>query len=244
MRAETRHSLKQDRFSKVTLNAAEKTVDWTAEHKGKLIVAAIVAIGLLTTGFGGWYFLRQQDQKASVDFNRAVRTLDTAIRPAGTPPQPDFPTFASAKERAEEARKQFQQVVDSYPHTRTSEFARYFLGVTDMDLGNNAAAERELKEVADSRRHDLAALAKFALASLYRKTGRDKDAIEIYKNLAEKPTDTVSKAVAQMELADLYQEKQQPQEARRILEQVQKENPNSQVASLASSKLAELGKPQ
>jgi predicted negative regulator of RcsB-dependent stress response len=244
VRAETRHSLKQDKFSKVTLSAAEKTVHWTVEHKGKLIVGAIVVLGLLTTAFGGWYFLRQQDQKASVDFGKAVRTLDTPIRPAGAPPQPDFPTFASTKERAGEAHKQFQQVVDNYPHTRTSEFARYFLGITDVELGNTAAAEKELKQAADSRRGDLAALAKFALASVYRKTGKDKDAIDLYKSLAEKPTETVSKATAQMELADLYQEKQQTQEARRILEQVQKENPNTQVASLASSKLAELSKQQ
>jgi tetratricopeptide (TPR) repeat protein len=242
LRAETRHSLKQDRFSKVTLSAAEKTAHWTAEHKGKLIVGAIIVIGLLTTGVGGWYFLRVQDQKASVDFSKAVRTMDTPIRPAGTPAQPEFPTFASAQERAQEAHKQLQEVVSNYPHTRTAEFARYFMGVTDAQLGNNPAAEKELKEVADSRRHDLGALAKFALASVYRKTGRDKEAIDIYKSLEAKPTDTVSKATAQLELADLYQQKQQPQEARRILEQVQKENPNSQVASLASSKLAELGK--
>ncbi len=244
MRAETRHSLKEDRFSKVTINAAEKTVDWTVEHKGKLIVAAIIALGLLTAGAGGWYYLQQQDEKASVDFGKAVRTLDTPIRPAGAPAQPDFPTFASAQERAREAHQQFQAVVDKYPHTRTSEFARYFLGLTAAGLGDNAAAERELKRVAASRRGDLAALAKFAVASVYRKTGRDKDAIDIYKTLAEKPTATVSKATAQLELADLYREKQQPQEAKRILEQIQKENPNSEVASLASSKLAELSKQQ
>ena len=244
MRAQTRHSLKEDRFSKVTINAAERTVDWTVEHKGKLIVGAIVALGLLTAGFGGWYYLQQQDQRASVEFGKAVRTLETPIRPAGTPAQPEFPSFASTKERATEAHKQFQALVDKYPHTRASEFARYFVGLTAADLGDNAGAERELKRVADSRRGDLAALAKFALASLYRKTGREKDAIDLYKSLAEKPAATVSKATAQLELADLYQEQQQSQEAKRILEQVQKENPNSEVASLASSKLAELNKQQ
>jgi predicted negative regulator of RcsB-dependent stress response len=236
--------LKEDRFSKVTINAAERTVDWTVEHKGKLIVGAIVALGLLTAGFGGWYYLQQQDQRASVEFGKAVRTLETPIRPAGTPAQPEFPSFASTKERATEAHKQFQALVDKYPHTRASEFARYFVGLTAADLGDNAGAERELKRVADSRRSDLAALAKFALASVYRKTGREKDAIDLYKSLAEKPAATVSKATAQLELADLYQEQQQSQEAKRILEQVQKENPNSEVASLASSKLAELNKQQ
>ncbi|HEY1272649.1 MAG TPA: tetratricopeptide repeat protein, partial [Terriglobales bacterium] len=193
---------------------------------------------------GGWYYIGQQDQKASVDFTKAVRTLDTPLRPPGTPAQPDFPTFASAKERATEAHKQFQGIVDKYPHTRASEFAHYFLGLTAADMGDNSGAERELKEVASSGRDDLAALAKFALASIYRQTNRDKEAIDLYKRLIDKPSQTVAKATAQMELARLYQEKQQPGEAKRIYEQVQKENPNTEVASLASSKLAELAKQQ
>ena len=42
MRAETRHQLKEDRFSKATLHAAEQTVHWTVEHQSKLLIAGIV----------------------------------------------------------------------------------------------------------------------------------------------------------------------------------------------------------
>ena len=41
MRAETRHQLKQDRFSKVTIEAAENAAHWSAEHQTKIIVAVI-----------------------------------------------------------------------------------------------------------------------------------------------------------------------------------------------------------
>ena len=44
MRAETRHQLKQDRFSKVTIEAAEKTAHWTVEHKSKVTVVAIAVL--------------------------------------------------------------------------------------------------------------------------------------------------------------------------------------------------------
>jgi tetratricopeptide (TPR) repeat protein len=107
-------------------------------------------------------------------------------------------------------------------------------------MGDNASAERELKKVSSSGDKDLAALAKFALASVYRKENRPKDAIDLYKQLAEKPTATVGKSMAQFELAALYQEQNQPQEAKRIYEQLQKDNPNTDVASIASSKLAAL----
>ena len=54
MRAETRHQLKQDRFSKATIQVAEQTVHWTVEHKGKLIAGAIVVLVLAGAALGGW----------------------------------------------------------------------------------------------------------------------------------------------------------------------------------------------
>jgi TolA-binding protein len=240
VRAETRHSLKEDRFSKATLSAAEVTMHWTVEHRKSLIVAGVVLLLLVAAGLGAWFYLQQQDQKASVDFGKAVRTMDAPIRPAGAPAQPGQLSFTSLKERATEAHKQFQTVVDQYPHTRASDFARYFAGISASELGDNAGAEKNLKEVSSVHNSDLAALGKFALASVYRKTNRDKDAIDLYKSLIDKPTGSVSKVTAQMELADLYQEKQQPQEAKRIYEQIQKENPNTEVAQLAQQKLGEL----
>jgi len=239
VRAETRRSLKEDRFSKATINAAESAVHWSVEHKNKIIaaVASVVVAAVVVAGL--WYHFEQQDQKASVELGKAVRTMETQVRPAGMPPQPDFPSFASAKERDTQAHKEFQSIVDKYPHTRSAEFARYFVGLTAADLGDTASAERDLKEVASSHHEDMSALAKLALASLYHRTNRDKDAIELYKQLIARPTMTVSKGTAQIELATLYQPTQ-PAEAKRLYEQIQKENPNTQLASVATSKLAEM----
>ena len=240
MRAQTRHSLKEDRFSKATINAAESAAHWTVEHRNKLIVAGALVVVVMAALLAGWFYFQKQDEKASLDFTKATRTLDAPLRPAGTPAQPEITTFTSAKERAAEAHKQFQAVIDKYPHTKASEFARYFSGITSIDLGDNASAERDLKDVASAHNKDLSSLGKFALASIYRKTNRDKDAIDLYKQLIDKPTASVGKATAQLEQAATYQEMQQPQEAKKIYEQVQKENPSTEVASIASAKLAEI----
>src|SRR5206468_5650215 len=135
--------------------------------------------------------------------------------------------FSSAQERTSGARKQFQAIVDQYPHTRTAEFARYFLGLSASQIGDNATAEQDLKQVASVHNEDLGALAKLALASVYRNTNRTKDAIDIYNQLIAKPTRSVGKVAAQMELAATYQSSQQPAEAKRTYEQIQKENPAS-----------------
>ena len=240
MRAETRRSLKEDRFRGATIEVAEKTAHWTVEHKSKLIVAGIVVVVLLVAGFGSWSYVSHQDEQASVELGQAVRTMETQLRPAGVPAQPGFPSFGSAQERATEAKKQLQAIVDKYPHTHTADVARYFLGVTSAQLGDNAAAERSLNEVASSHSKDLSALAKFALASVYRQENKDAQAIDLYKQLVDKPTQSVAKVTAQIELASLYQAKQQTAEAKRIYEQIQKENPASEAASLANQKLGEL----
>ncbi|MGH9497580.1 MAG: tetratricopeptide repeat protein [Terriglobales bacterium] len=240
MRAETRHQLKQDRFTKTTIDMAEKTAHWSAEHQGRVIVLGAIALLIAAGVVGTWYHFNQEDQKASIEMSRAVRTLDTPVRPPNMPPQPENPSFASAGERAAAAHKQFQEIADKYPYTKAADFAHYFLGLTSVDMGDSAGAERELKKVASYRNADLAALAKFALASIYRNSNRSPQAIEIYKQLAAKPTATVSKATAQMELAATYQANNQPLEAKVIYQQLQKENPGGEVSQLASAKLQEM----
>lgn len=240
MRAETRHQLKQDRFSRATLEAAEKTAHWTVEHRSKLIVAGIVAAVVLAAGLGSWYYINQQDQQASLELSKAIRIRDAQLLPQGAAAEPGVPSFTSAKERSTEARKAFQAIVDKYPHTRTSDVALYFLGMTAADLGDNAAAERDLRKIAAIRDPDLSSLAKFGLASVYRNTNRTKEAIDLYKQLMDKPSPTVGKAMAQLELAATYQSSQQPDEAKRVYEQVQKENPSTPAAQIASAKLAEM----
>ena len=240
MRAETRHQLKTDRFTQATIGVAEATAHWTAEHKAKLIIGVLVAAAVAAAVLGGWYYLGQQDDKANLELTQAVRTLETPVRPAGAPETPNQPSFASSQERAAAAKKQLQAVTDKYPHTHTADIARYLLGTNAIELGDKATAERELKEVASSGNQDLAALAKLALASFYGNNNRTKEAVDLYKQLIDKPTNTVSKVMAQMQLASTYESAQQPLEAKRVYEQIVKENPKSEVESAAQTKLQNL----
>ena len=240
MRAETRHQLKQDAFSRVTIGAAEKTAHWSVEHRNTLAIAGIAVVVIAAAVMGGWYYLSAQDEKASFDLAQAVRTLDTPLRPAGTPAQPDSPSFASAKERAEAAKKQFQAIVDKYPHTRTADMARYFLGVTSESAGDNAAAENYFKAVASNANKELASVAKLALATLYGNTNRTKDAVALYQQLINQPTASVSKVTAELQLAELYHSTNQPLDAKRLYEQIKKDNPGADAVQIATQKLAEL----
>jgi predicted negative regulator of RcsB-dependent stress response len=223
------------------MHAAEQTVHWTVEHQGKLIIAGIIVALVVAAVLGAWYYSERQDERASVEFGKALQTFDMPVRPAGMPPQADSPSFASVKERATEAHKQFQDLATKYPHTHVADFSRYFLGVTSSQMGDNAAAERELKTVADYHNRDLSSLAKLALAGVYRDTNRTSDAVNLYKQLMEKPSQTVSKAAAEFQLAETYQGAGMTADAKKQYEQIQKEAPaQSEANQLASAKLQEL----
>ena len=222
------------------MEAAERTANWSAEHQSTLIIAAIVVTVVLASTLGGWYYLSAQDEKASFELSQAVRTMETPLRPAGSPAQPDVPSFGAAKERSDAARKQLQSIIDRYPHTRTADMARYFLGVNAANENDAATAERDLKAVASSGNHELASVAKLALASLYGDTNRLKDAVGLYLELINKPTASVSKVAAQLQLAELYQRSNQSADAKRVYEQIKKDSPNGEAGQLATQKLAEL----
>ena len=240
MRAETRHQLKQDAFSRVTIGAAEKTAHWSVEHRNTLTIAGIAVAVIAAVVLGGWYYLSRQDEKASFELSVAVRTLDTPLRPAGTPAQPESPSFASAQERAEAGKKQFQAIMDKYPHTRTADMARYFLGVTSENAGDNAGAESNFKAVASNGNKELASVAKLALAALYANTNRSKDAVALYQELINQPTASVGKVTAELHLAELYQATNQPLDAKRLYEQIKKDNPGADAVAIATQKLTEL----
>jgi tetratricopeptide (TPR) repeat protein len=235
VRADVRHQLKQDRFREATI----EQVHWAVEHRNALILWGIVVLAAIAIGFGSWAYINHRDELASVELNKAARTYETPISPVATP---GYPSFTSVAERAKKAHAEFQAVADQYRHTRNGEVALYLAGLTAIEAGDSKTGEQELKETADHSNNDLAAPAKMALAALYRNSNRDAQALELYKQVVDKPSTTVAKQSAQFELAALYVLRKQPQEARRLYEQIQKENPNSEYSGLAASKLAELPK--
>jgi predicted negative regulator of RcsB-dependent stress response len=114
------------------------------------------------------------------------------------------------------------------------------MGTTAIEIGDNTTAEKQLREVADIHNRNLASLAKLALAGVYGNTNRTKDALDLYKQLIDKPSDTVSKVTAQLQLAELYESSQQPAEAKRMYEQIAKENPKTEAEQIAQTKLQAL----
>lgn len=239
MRSYTRHQLKQNSFAETTV----ETISWAVEHRSKLVAAAIVLAVVAAVVLGGWAYVNYRDQQASGELSGALLKYNAPIRPAGEPATPEQLSYASGIERAKAANADFTRIADKYSFTRNGRLAHYFEGITLHDMGDTAGAEKQLQEVSSSRDQEVASLAKLALASIYQDTSKTQQAIDLYKGLIEKPTTSVGKTTAQFELATLYEGNHQPLEARKLYEQMQKDNPTGPVGQLAAQKLQTLHPP-
>jgi predicted negative regulator of RcsB-dependent stress response len=240
VRSATRRQLKQNSFAETTV----ETISWARDNQSKLTAAAIALAVVVALVIGGWLFTNYRNQQANQELSSALQKYNAPIRPAGEPASPQVLSYATGAERAKAANADFARVADKYSYTRNGRIARYFEGITFHDLGDDAAAEKQLQQVAGSWDKEIASLAKLALASIYQDTGKTQQAVDLYKSLAEKPTTTVGKTTAEFELANLYENNHQPLEAIKIYERMQKDSPTSPVGQLASQKLQALRPPQ
>jgi len=241
VRAETRHQLKQDRFSKVTSRQPRTpplergAQDENHRHRDCGDCHAQpsrLAAGITST---------PRTKRRAPNFRRRSVPLKRRCVPQACQAQPGYDSFASSTERATTRAQTVPGALSiSIPTLTLPTLARYFVGLASSQLGDNAAAERSLQQAANSSNSDLAALGKFALASVYRARIRARRPVDLYKQLIDKPTIVVSKATAQIELAGFYESQQKPDEAKKLYDQVAKENPSTEAASLAQRRAAAL----
>ena len=151
--------------------------------------------------------------------------------------RPPSGVYATSADRAKAANQQFVAVAQQYGWLAEGAKAHYFAGVTYEELGQNVAAETELKAAAGSWDRNLANLAKLALAGLYHQTDRDAQAIDLYNALAAKPSETVPAAVAQLDLADLYAAEGKQEQARALWAKVKDADKDGAAGSIAAQKL-------
>ena len=225
----TRHELKQDKFAE----SAVEVVHEVAEHRTGIIRIAVVVLVLAILGGGIYWYMSSREEQATNALGEAMMTYSAPVVPPGTPPQGEMLTFNSDQERLIAAKKAFYAISDQYGWTQSGQYARYLAGMTEEELGNDAVAEDQLRAIGNSHRRELAALAKYGLASVYRDEKRDQDAINMLQTLIDKPTASVPKATAQLALADLYAAQHQPDKARVIYGQIAKDNPKSMLEDLA-----------
>jgi len=229
---QTRHALKKDKFAQ----AAASSASWVSGHRSGVLRWVIVGGVALILIIGAFIFWNIRSTAADTALGAAMDTYNAPLAQPGLPAQSGV--YATAADRSKAANQQFAAVAQQYGWLPQGTKARYFTGITDEDLGQNASAETELKAASGAWNRNLANLAKLALAGLYRQTARDQQAIDIYNALVAKPSETVSAAVAQLDLADLYVAEGKQDQARALWAKVKDADKDGAAGSIAAQKLA------
>ena len=232
MDTQTRHALKQDSF----VQATASSLHWAEEHRSILIKASIAVVALIAIVLAGVIFYNNRTEQAESLFGQAMDIYNAPLAQPGQPAEPGVKTYATAADRAKDAHPLFEEVADKYGLFKAGANARYLAGMTAIDMGQTAAGESDLKKAADAGDRSVAALAKLALAGLYHQTGRDSQAIDLYKELIAKPTVTVPASLAKLQLAALY-ETTNPAEAKRLYAEIKDQDKTTAAGQIAAQKL-------
>ena len=232
MDTQTRHALKKDKFAQATASS----VSWLSLHRAGAIQWAVGAVASLALAIAGlWYYNSRSDAAASA-LGAALDVYNAPLAQPGLPKQAN--EYDSAAERSKAANEKFLAVAKQFSWFPEGAKAHYFAGVTEMNMGQNAAAESELKAAAGRRDRELSNLANLALAGLYHRTGRDSQAIEIYNAVIARPSETVPASVAQLDLADLYAATGKQDLARALWAKVKDADKDGAAGAAAAQKLA------
>ena len=233
MDQQTRAALKKDKFVTTTTHGLE----WASENRQSLIANGGILLAVILVAVVSVVVYNSRSEAASVAFGAAMQAYQTPLAQSGEPVPPGMTTYSTAAERAKAANALFLAVADKYGMTPDGRNARYFAGLTYLEAGQSQQAEATLKKVADGWDSNLAALAKFALAQLYRNTGRDPQAIDIYNQLSSRPTTTVPYGLAQLQLADLYQSEGNADAAKKIYASLKDKDAKGAAGITAAEKL-------
>jgi tetratricopeptide (TPR) repeat protein len=229
---QTRHALKKDSFAQATATS----VSWLSGHRSGVVRWAIAAVVVLVLVAGSLIFWNLRSTAADSALGAALDTYSSTLATPGEAAEKGV--YATATERSKAADQQFLAVAQQYGWLSAGAKAHYFAGVTYQELGQTAQAETELKAAAGAWDSNVSSLAKLALAGLYHQTNRDAQAIDLYTELAAKPSETVSASVAQLDLADLYAASGKQDQARALWAKVKDADKDGSAGSIAAQKLA------
>ena len=217
-----RKDLKKDEIREKFVQGVESV----ASHQQALwlVVVAALVVGLAVFGWNS--YARRQTEKASAALDDGLKTFQARIRAPGDPLDPTEVTYLDEKNKFTDASKKFLGVANQYGRTKPGQMARYYAALSEIQLKQYADAEKNLSQVASGGDESLASLAKFQMASVYLQENKGAQAVDLYKQLSDKPSVFIPKPMSMLALADYYR-KTDPAQAAKLYNQVKKDFPDA-----------------
>jgi TolA-binding protein len=238
-RAERQH-LKENELQTFARQAREQL---EAKRRETIAVAAIaVVVGAAALGFFAW---REHVQtKATRLLAEAMAVQDARV---GPPPAPGTPAsglyFPTERERAQAALTKFKIAADAYPSTDAGTFARYQQGALSLSLGTpQGAIEAYQQVIAKAGDGFYGQMARLGLAEAQARAGQYDQAINTFKDLAQRKDGPLPVDGILMQLGRTYLEAGKRADAQQTFNRLVEEYPESPFAVDARREIETLKK--
>jgi tetratricopeptide (TPR) repeat protein len=234
LKKELREQIKQDELA----SGLETAAAWLVGHRDEVRIGVGVAAVLLAAAGAFAYFQGQRAREADRAFRDALTTFEAPVAAeiaAGTE-RPSGQVFATAEEKYKTAAAAFEGVERRYGSSVTGLRAKYYAALSRAELGQQAEAEKALKEIQARGAGLEPDLARLALANLYRRGGQVDKAVEAYRALATNPAASVPRDFALLSAAQSLEDVKRWTEARNTYRQLVEEFPASVYAAEARAR--------
>lgn len=230
MKKELKKQIKRDEL----VTGVEHAASWVKAHEKEVRVGVVAVVALGALAFSVVALNRSRERAAEDAIAAALETFEAPVLSEQAPdaPKPAGIVFATADEKYRKAAAAFDGVERAYPSLAVGQRARYYGALARIELGDKAAAEKALGEVAALKGDGLEpALARLALAGLQRRNGALDKAADAYKQLAEDPSFPLPRDHALMDLGSTLEQASRLGEAKAAYRRLIEEFPESVYAA-------------
>lgn len=231
MRRELKRQIRQDELR----TGMQSAVLWSRDHSREVLVTVGTLLVLLAATLVVKNFRDRQDAAAESAFSKAIETYHAPVA-AELPPGAERPAsaYATREEKVRKALAEFEAVEKSAPR-EVRERARYYIALSRLELGDVAAAEKSLSDLAGGRNEGdlIPSLARLALADLHRRNGQPQKAIDAYRQMLDDSSFLLPRDHVLLKLGAAQEDANRLKDARTSYERLVQEYPGSVYAGEA-----------
>jgi hypothetical protein len=234
LKKELREQIKHDEFA----SGLEQGFAWIAAHRDEVRIGAGVVVVLLAAAGAFAYFQGQRTREADRAFRDAMTTFEAPVAAELAPgaERPPGQVFATAEEKYKTAAAAFEGVDRRFGSSRVGLRAKYYAAQSRAELGQQAEAEKALREIQARGAGLEPDMARLAIANLYRRGGQVDKAVEAYRAVATNPSATMPRDFALLGAAETLDDAKRWAEARAAYRQLVEEFPASVYAAEARTR--------
>jgi hypothetical protein len=197
------------------------TIEFLRLNGSKAVAAAAVLVVLAFGIYGANQYLEKKRDQAQETFAKGLDFIHAEVKPDATDypySKGPVPTFRSETAKYQAAAKEFSSVAGGHFYGKLAVLARYYLGFSQLQLGQKKEAVQNLESVAgNSSNRTLGFMAKRVLATNDFESGNYKGAQERLDSMIKDPQCDLQKEELSIQLSRVLVAQGKPEEAIHIL---------------------------